>query len=189
MSIVLYLGYDINEYNESSAKKIQKCIENGEIICENCSKPLTRHSTYDRTIKEKKLTLTITMVWCKKCKIWHSLQPDFLLPRKHYSGAEVEDVIIESEFIPVDQINTPASESTRRRWIRNVGDNIRRSVSLLKYLFGRMGQAVSEIAIKAGSCYNELQQILKMAPADIKNSGCRLGLANLWLSERRDAYI
>ena len=128
--------------------------------------------------------MTIVMVRCRKCRICHSLQPDFLLPRKHYSGNEIESVIIDSESVPVNQIDTQASESTVRRWIRNVGAKIRRAVSLLKYQFGRAGKAVSETVIEAGSCYSELEQILGIAPATIKCSGNKLGLANLWMNER-----
>ena len=107
--------------------------------------------------------------------------PDFLLPRKHYSGNEIESVIIDSETLPANQIETEASEATVKRWIKQIGERIKRAVSQLKYLFGRAGQAVSEAAIDAGHCYSELEQILDMAPQAVKYSGNKLGLANIWL--------
>jgi len=125
--------------------------------------------------------LRITVVWCRKCKKWHSLLPDFLLPNKHYSGNEVESVIIDSGSQAIDEIDTEASDSTVRRWIKQIGKRIRQAVSKLKYLFGKSGQVVSETAIDAGHCYSELEQILEMAPRPVKCSGNKLGLANIWL--------
>jgi hypothetical protein len=104
-----------------------------------------------------------------------------LLPHKHYSGNEIEGVIIDSATEPAILIETAASESTVRRWIKQIGEMIKRAVGILKLLFGRNGQAVSEIAIDPGPCYGELEQILEMAPSCIKCSGNKLGLANMWL--------
>jgi hypothetical protein len=109
------------------------------------------------------------------------LLPDFLLPNKHYSGNEVESVIIDSATEPVNNIDTEASEPTVRRWIKQIGERIRQSVGILKRLFGRPGQAVSEVAIDPGAPYSELEQILEMAPSPIKCCGNKLGMANIWL--------
>jgi hypothetical protein len=190
MSIVLFLGRDVNEYNEISGEKIRVLISEGAVICGSCLQPMAYHSSYKRGIKETGKKITITMVWCSKCRVWHALLPDFLLPHKHYSGDEIESVIIDSTTSPVSLIETEASEATVRRWICQVGNSIRRAVSILKYLFRRAGQAVSEAAINAGPCYSELEQILEMAPSGIKYSGNKLGLANLWLGTNDlKAYI
>ena len=90
-------------------------------------------------------------------------------------------MIIDSESVPVNQIETQASEPTVRRWIRQIGDRIRQAVGVLKYLFRRLSQAVSEAVIDAGPVYSELEQLLEMAPHAAKYSGNKLGLANLWL--------
>jgi len=181
MSIVIYLGRNIKEYENKSEEIIAQAISEGRIRCELCLESMRRHSSYERGIRETRQSITITMVWCSKCKNWHALLPDFLLPHKHYSGNEVESVIIDSESVPVNQIETQASEPTVRRWIRQIGDRIRQAVGILKYLFRRLGQAVSEAVIDAGPVYSELEQLLEMAPHAAKYSGNKLGLANLWL--------
>jgi hypothetical protein len=142
---------------------------------------MAQHSTYERGIKETRQRITITMVWCSECKKWHALLPDFLLPNKHYSGNEIESVIIDSASVPVNQIETEASEATVYRWIGQIGGRIRRAVGILKYLFWRAGQAVGEVAIDAGTAYSELEQVLEKAPSAVRYSGNKLGLANLWL--------
>ena len=181
MSIVLYLGGNIKEYEEKSEGIIRQVISNGKICCERCLQRMSIHSHYKRVIKETGELIAITIVWCSTCRKWHALLPDFLLPHKHYSGNEVEGVIIDSATEAVSQIETSASESTVRRWIQQISGRIRQAVGILKYLFGQVGQMVSEIIIDPGTCYNELEQILEMAPNEIKCSGNKLGMANIWL--------
>ena len=190
MSIVMFLGRNVKEYSESSKGIIQRFISGSSILCEKCLEPMARHSSYERGIKETGQKITITMVWCSKCKISHAVLPDFLLPNKHYSGNEIENVIIESATVPANQIETEASVTTVRRWIVQISEGIVRAVGILKYLFKRAGQAVSEAAIEAGPSYSELEQILDMAPSPIRCSGNKLGLANLWVGTyNRRVYI
>ena len=181
MPIVMYLGREVNEYEKESAKIIDRALFKGDIRCELCLRPLAKHSNYVRNTKETREEITIIMVWCSKCRKWHALLPDFLLPHKHYSGNEIESVIIESETTPVNQIDTEASELTVRRWIKQIGERIEQAVSKLKYHFGREGRAVNEVEIDAGHCFSELEQVLAMAPLAVKYSGNKLGLANIWL--------
>ena len=181
MTIILYLGRNINEYERKSEKIIKQGIIEGRFLCKLCLRPMRRHSSYTRGIKETGERIEITMIWCRKCREWHALLPDFLLAHKHYSGNEIESVIIESSTDSVKRIETEASESTVRRWIKQVGGRVRQAVSKLKYLFGQRGQAVNEVIIDAGHCYSELEQILEMAPHYIKCSGNKFGLANMWL--------
>lgn len=190
MPIVLYLGRNLKEYKEKSKEIIKGHISEGRFRCERCLRPMTKHSSYTRSIKETGEEIEITMVWCRGCNGWHALLPDFLLPNKHYSGNEIEGVIIDSATEPAILIETAASESTVRRWIKRVGGSIIGAVGKLKLLFGREGRAVSEIAIAPGPCYSELEQILEMAPSPIKCSGNKLGMANIWLGANvTAAYI
>ena len=190
MPIVMFLGRNVKEYKEKSEKTIKKLLGSGELLCDLCLKPMKRHSSYERGIKETGVKLSIVMVWCKSCNISHALLPDFLLPRKHYSGNEIESVIIDSAAVPVDQIETEASEPTVRRWIKHVGESVKGACGILKYLFKRAGKALSELKIITGSIYSELEQILEMAPKPLKSSGNKLGLANLWIGTNDiKAYI
>ena len=181
MSIVLFLGRNVKEYEISSKEKISQLLISESIRCELCTRSMALHSRYTRRIKETGENIEINIVWCSACRKWHALLPDFLLPHKHYSGNEIESVIIESESILMSQIETEASESTIRRWIRQINDRIMRTINILKILFGRTGHPVSETVISLGAPYNELEQLLEMAPYHIRSCLNKLGLANQWL--------
>jgi len=180
--IILYLGRNVKEYKESAPSKIAQYIKEGRIRCDICTQPIGHHSSYTRGIKETIQKITIAVVYCKKCKRGHALLPDFLLPYKQYSGDEIESVIIDSTTLPINQIDTEASESTVRRWIVQVVNKIKMAISKLKYQFIQTYQPISEIRLELGSAYNELEQILYMHPTPIKYSGNKLGLANILLS-------
>ena len=181
LSIVIYLGRNVKEYEEQSEKIITKHLHDGNIRCEKCLGPMHRHSRYYRGIKETGQKIEVTMVWCSKCRKWHSLLPDFMLPNKHYSGNEIEGVVIDSADTEAKLIETCASESTVRRWIKEMGERIRHAVGILKYHFRRMGIGISEAGIDSGPAYSELEQILPLAPKELKCCGNKLGLANMWL--------
>jgi hypothetical protein len=180
MSIVMFLGHTVKEYEEKSTEIIERKISEGNVRCELCLRPMAVHSSYKRGIKETGERINITMVWCKKCRNWHALLPDFVLPHKHYSGNEIESVIIDGQAV-VSQIETEASESTVRRWLSQIGERIEQAIGKLKYHFGRKGRVVNEVEIKAGYCYSELEQLLELAPTAVKYSGNNLGLTNIWL--------
>jgi hypothetical protein len=190
MPIVLYLGADIKDYEIKSKDIIKRGVDDGRFRCALCLDPMAIHSHYERGIKETGEWITITIVWCERCGEYHALLPDFLLPHKHYSGNEVEYVIIECATEPVDRIDTAASESTVRRWIKQAGERIVQAVGILKILFGQGGHAASEVIIELGTPYGELEQVLEKAPNDIRCSGNKLGMANIWLgSNMVPAYI
>ena len=178
----MYLGRNVKEYEELAEQIIDDQIRNGNIRCELCVRQMSRHSHYERGLKESGQRINITLVWCKPCRKWDALLPDFIFAHKHYSGNEIESVIIDSaDTDNVKYINTKASEVTVRRWIKQIGDRITRAVSVLKYIFGQAGRVINEAVMTPGSCYSELEQILEMSPSSIKYSGNKLGLANLWL--------
>jgi len=186
MSIVLYLGRNVNEYEKIHKERIRGLVGEGAITCGLCLLPMRLHSNYVRTIRETGQKLTIAVAWCRPCKNWDALLPDFLLKGKHYSGNEIESVIIDSATVaPVNQIEREASESTVRRWIRNVGERIKAAVGTLKGLFGCACHSASETAAGALSVYGTLEQALERAPSAKMYSGNKLGLANIWLCSGR----
>jgi hypothetical protein len=151
---------------------------------------MKRHSSYERGIKETGEQIKIIIIRCNPCKKGHALLPDFLLPRKHYSGNEIESVIIDSATLPPEEIETEASAPTVRRWITQIKERINRATGIIKYLFKRAGKAISELSIETGNPYSELEQLLEMAPKRLKHSGNKLGLANLWTGTNEvRAYI
>ena len=191
MSIVLFLGKSVKEYKETYFERIKAMFDSGQIMCEISLTPMKWHLTYSRKIKEMGERIWIVFAQCTVCRKHHghALQPDFLLPHKHYSAKEIESVIIDSAECPAKEIVTMASESTVRRWIEQIGSRIIRAVSILKATFIEMGRAFSEVVLDAGHCYSELEQMLEMAPSAQRHSN-KLGLANLWLSRHnRKSYI
>ena len=182
MAIVLYLGKNVKQYDEISKEIIKDHVAGGRIRCDMCSQPMNRHSSYTRGIRETGEKIVITLVQCRRCNNYHALLPDFLLPHKQYSGNEIESVIIDSATQPTNQIETEASESTVKRWIKQIGDRIKMAVSVLKIVFMEMGRVISEIRIETGNAYNELEQVLNMAPEATKYTN-NLGLANIWLGK------
>jgi hypothetical protein len=177
----MFMGRDVNEYWEMLGTIVVFAVGGGQIKCHLCLLPMRVHSYYCREIKGTGEWITIAVVWCRKCRKWHTLVPDFLLPQKHYGGNEVESVIIDSATEHVTKIETEASESTARRWIKQIGDRIRQAVGILKQLFGRAGRSLNEVAVDPGPPYDELEQVLEMTPRELKYSGNKLGLANMWL--------
>ena len=190
MPIVLYLGRSVKEYKEKSEELIKILLKENALQCELCIKPMKYHSSYTRRIKETGEELSIIIVRCRPCKNGHALLPDFLLPRKHYSGNEIESVLIESAAMAVDKIETEASEPTVRRWIKEINESVKKVCGIIKYLFKCAGEAISELKIRASTPYGELEQILEMAPKPQKSSGNKLGLANIWIGTNAiRAYI
>ena len=197
MSIVIFLGKDVNEYNEISLKTIKNAINNKKLLCEYKLAPLKIHLHYTREIKYganklEKAKIKIYFLICKECERQHghAVLPDFLSPYKQYSADEIESVIIDSASQPVSEIDTEASESTIRRWIKHVGGRITRAVSVLKAVFMDVGRVIAEVRLTPGHCYSELEQLLEMAPGTLKYGGNKLGLANIWLSRHnRRVYI
>ena len=182
MSRIFHLGRNVKEYEEKHEEIINQHLKAGDIRCVECLKLITVHSSYIRGIKESGQKIRIKVVWCRECECGYALLPDFLLHNKHYSGNEIESVIIDSSTAgSVKEIDSSASEVTVRRWIKQIGERIKRSVSVLKYIFGYANHAINEIAIIPGSLYSELEQVLDKAPVAINYSGNKLGLANLWL--------
>jgi len=179
--IIMFLGREVKEYGKKSLVIIKQAINEGKLLCERCLRPMAVHSSYPRGIKETGEKIRITMVWCKKCRKWHAVLPDFLLPNKHYSANEIEGVIIDGETTPIEEIDTAASATTVKRWLKQVGESIIRAVAKLKYHFGRKGQAVSEVAVDDVYCYAQLEQLLEKAPKETKTCGNKLGLANICL--------
>jgi hypothetical protein len=161
---------------------IREASASGELLCEECRRALKINTSYVRKIKESGESLTIRVLRCTCGAKGHALLPDFLLPHKHYSANEIESVIIDAKDTAVSDIETEASEATIRRWLTQIGERITGAVSVIKAIFIKIGDAVSEIHCGEAECgYDELEILLGYARRRLKSSGNKLGLANLWL--------
>ena len=120
MSIIAYLGKDVNEYLSSYLSLLEKM----EFFCEkHPEQRLAYHGTYTRSIKETGEEVPIQRLICYECKKAKmggttSILPDFLNSRKQYSAVEINSVIEQSRAgkTPYD-IDSNASISTIRRWL------------------------------------------------------------------------
>jgi hypothetical protein len=182
MPIITHICDTVKEYNENSEKRVRQYITEDKILCPKCLKPMRIHSSYAHGVKEVGVDIKIFVVRCKsKCEKGEALLPDFMLPNKQYSAKEIETVVSLGEIKRVSEVDTSASESTVRRWKKQIGDRIAAAISVVKALYVDIGAAVSELALEDGDGFAGLEALLDMAPRRIRHSGSTLGLAILWL--------
>jgi hypothetical protein len=164
-------------------------LADGRLCCGKCFKRYRLNTSYERHVKETGETLRIQVVYCKSCKEYHALLPDFISPYKQYSAAEIEKVVTDRSR--VSDIPTQASESTVRRWKVQIGERTMRANSTLKArLIEMLVKAVSEIYLEGKTIYEELAHLLSRFPERPERSGTAIGEANIWLgSWNKRAYI
>jgi len=123
MSIIASLGKGVKEYLASYLS----LLENMEFFCEkHPGQRLAYHGTYTRSVKETGEEIPIQRLICYECKKAKtggtiSVLPDFIKPRKQYSGVEINSVIEQSSAgkNPYN-VDSTASVSTIRRWLREI---------------------------------------------------------------------
>ena len=184
MSIIAYLGSTVKDYLE----KGKAMLAGLQVSCpDHPAKVMAFHSTYPRTIKETGEKVVIHILICHKCKKTIAVLPDFLLPNKHYSANEVESVILQvADGVATYDIDTPASVSTTRRWIREMNDEsgrLQEQVSRLKILAISHGCAISEIILAGLPLIEQIMEFVQVLPK-IRFSGNLLGYANIYLQGR-----
>jgi hypothetical protein len=121
MSIIAYLGNDVNEYID----KYLTLLESMDFYCgKHPSQRLSYHGTYWRSVKDAEVKIPVQRLICYECKkakmgATVSVLPDFLPAYKQFSTTEIESVIKQSKAgkTPYD-IDSKASISTIRRWLR-----------------------------------------------------------------------
>lgn len=156
-------------------------------MCPACGSRTTYHGFYPRKIKigDTRESITILRVKCnsRDCCKTHAVLPDFISPRKHYSGADIEGVIEDFDAgIVVKNINTPADISTVRRWIIEIQDKSKNIAGSLKSLaFVKYGRIKSTLAHTSDAVLGLIFEALTQLP-QIESSGLKLGEANIWLS-------
>ena len=191
MPIIAHICNNVKEYKAEGAKAVVGMLAAGQLKCPVCFKPLKIHSSYERGAKESGERFNVYILICEsKCEKGNALLPDFVSPWKQYGIKEVEKVITGVQEARVSDIDTAASESTVRRWAKEVGGRVVAAISVVKSIFIGMGAAVSELALDARGGFAELESLLDAAPRLVRHSGSTLGLANIWLGTRPPpAYI
>ena len=127
MSIIAFLGKDVNDYRENYLARL----ENMEFFCEkHPSQRLAYHATYERTIKDTGEKIPIQRLICYECKKAKlggtvSVLPDILKAHKQYSAAEINSAIKQSnEGKKLCEIDSKADISTVRRWLREISTQV-----------------------------------------------------------------
>ena len=141
------------------------------------------HCSYGRKIKELEEKLKIHRMICrdKSCRHTDAILPDFLIPHKQYSANEVEAVLLDSDSAPVEEIDTPASISTARRWIRQIGKKISEWFNELK---SYAKKETSDAQFKYMPHMERLSLLLEKLPP-IRNNGNVLSAALVYLTKYR----
>jgi len=179
MPIIAFLGKTINEYISNALILLSAL----EFYCPVCGEKMARHSKYSRHIKDKDAAIWIYRFKCKNksCKKTQAVLPDFIAPHKQYSAVEIESVLLDSIETKPEDIDTPASIATVRRWIRFYEAETTGWISNLKaILLTQTGKVMSELRL---SCHfmEQLSVILEELPA-IKTSGNVLGAVLIYIS-------
>lgn len=119
---------------------------------------------------------------CMSCNRTHAILPDFICPRKHYSACDIEFVLKDVEDnIPAEDIETTASISTVKRWIKEFGEKVKEAAGSLKsLLYTIVSKTISEIVLSNLTPFKLLERLLKEFP-EIDNSNFVIGEANIWL--------
>jgi len=145
---------------------------------------MLQHDRYRRGIKETGEKIEIQRLICPECRGTTAVIPDFIMPYKHYSANEIESVIMQSENMPVYDIDTSASVDTVRRWLGEMKGKMSEWVSRLKVLAAeRYASPVSEVILASLSLIEQIRELSQKLPR-IKWAGNLLGYAGIWLSQR-----
>ncbi|MFT9497992.1 DUF6431 domain-containing protein [Anaerosolibacter sp.] len=164
-----------------------------DFVCPKCEGSTHFHGFYERKLKfaDSVIVTTIARVKCTFCNATHAVLPDFISPRKHYSAAEVEDVIVDKENgTPDEHIDSSASVSTIKRWLKAFNSKAPNILGALQsILFSLYGVIASAISISTLSWLSRIKDIINQFP-DIECSNMILSKTNLWiLSHFQDIYI
>jgi len=143
---------------------------------------MLQHDHYTRKIKEKEEEIEIYRYICYKCGKTTAILPDFVLPYKQYSADEIESVLIDAQSMRASDIDTEASESTVRRWIKEMNKKVEEWISLLKaHLYKIELRIKSEITYKGLTIIEQLELVTEELPK-IRCSGNKLGHAAIYVS-------
>ena len=168
-------------------------INNMNIRCPNCGSSTSNHDSYDRHVHMGEIIewLIFQRVKCNQCGRTHAIIPDFVKPRKHYSGCDIEIALNElEEGIGVEQIETEASVSTLRRWRNEFIKKAEQAVGALRgILYQHYEKIIGELELIGLKRFAKLEKILERFPR-IQSSSLVIGETNIWLTNHiAGAYL
>ena len=187
--ILAYLGKNVKEYRENFLRYLNSM----RIGWPDCSGSTSKHDSYDRHVHIGKIIewLVFYRVKCNRCGKTHTIIPDFVKPKKHYSACDIEIALNEmEEGIPVEQVETEASISTLRRWRNEFIDRAEQAVGALRgLLYLLYEETINELELAGLKQFAKLEKILERFPR-IQSSNLVIGETNIWLTNHiAGAYL
>ena len=165
----------------------------GVVVCVLCFGQLRYHDIYDRHIRDEdgcRHWGWVVQGYCKTCKKYPSIQPDFIMPHKHYSAEVIESVIAESESgRVVEQFGGCAADvSTMRRWIKQF--NVR-GVSAVGWMIAALFEVYERhlrvFELRQKKLLNKLVRLLQEFPN--YDGGSIFGTVNIILTTRNCGFL
>ena len=165
----------------------------GVVVCVLCFGSLRYHDCYDRKTKDEdghRHFGWIAQGYCKDCKVYPALIPDFIMPHKHYSAEVIEAVIAESESgRVVEQFGGCAADvSTMRRWIKQF--NVRGASAvgwMIAALFEVYERHLRVFELRQKKLLNQLARLLHEFPD--YDGGSIFGTVNIILTTRNCGFL
>jgi len=165
MPSIAFLGKDITDYQANSAKYLKEL----HFYCPEHGLELTYHASYVRHIKDYDADIAIQRLGCPldDCNYTLAILPDFLQPYKHYSANEIEAVLFDSQPCTCAlDIDSKASISTVRRWIRQYRPILDERISQLKsVILQELKMVVNETTLPSAGPMETIQRLLSLLPA------------------------
>ena len=165
----------------------------GVVVCVLCFGQLRYHDIYDRHIIDEDGCWHwgwVVQSYCKDCKVYPSILPDFIMPHKHYSAVVIESVISEAESGGViEQFGGCAADvSTMRRWIKQF--NVRGAAAvgwLISALFEVYERNLRVFELQQKTLLRLLARLLHEFPN--YNGGSIFGTVNIILTTRNCGFL
>ena len=155
------------------------------MICPRCGGKTHFHDSYARHVHigEEIEWITLSRVICSKCGKTHAIIPDFIRPYKHYSACDTEMALRDQEDgMPLEDIETPASISTLRRWVAEFGHRGRQAAGALRsILYRHYGRFINELKAANTKVFQMIEWLLELLP-EVESSHLAIGEANMWLT-------
>ncbi len=179
--IIAYLGRNVKEYRRNCLQFLEEL----DLICPKCSGRTSFHDSYTRHVHigNEIEWITLFRVICGKCGRTHAIIPDFIRPYKHYSACDAELVLLDQEDgIPAEEIETAASISTIRRWVKEFKHRGQQAAGALRsILYKYYGKFINELELACTKTFGMIERLLELLP-QIESSHLAIGEANIWLT-------
>jgi hypothetical protein len=136
----------------------------------------------------KRLDGWIAQGYCGACKKYPALIPNFIMPYKHYEAAVIEAAITKVEEGGMGLSESPAEESTIRRWASQFQERGKSAVGQLQsILYLVHGRHINILDIYNRSLLRQLAYLARVISAN--QTGGVIGRVNAILTRYNSGYL